>query len=534
MKRITYIIMAFFLAFVFLAAAYFTDWLKQNNTGFVGDFLKILGGASQNARLLPKPTHPASAGRQGDHVQTSEYPALAIRDEFFAKEFAKINAVLDDYKNSYRQNVSNEDDLLDAYYVAFSTNNPEDEELFDAWVNSYSNNYQPYLARASYFVSLGLKARGDKWIRETSDEQIKEMGRFFSKAVKDINRSLDIAQDNMLAYYLLINIHRADGDKAAMTDIVNKALEKIPDSFRLRSAYLLAITPRWAGSYEEMEKFADESQKFLEKNPRIKFLKGYVSYDTGDMQIIAKNFGEALKLLNNALSLGDLDLFYGKRANIYDDFEKYDEALADINAAIKLRPQAARYYYSRAHIMAGKNSLQEALDDIELADRLEPNDQATAKLKNHISDKLVYSGYSQYKAKNFDRSLKDYTAALRANPRNADAYSRRTRVYINQKDLQSAFSDLATAIELEPNNFDFYLLMDWLLTQHSDWDGIIRYWTQYIATNSNSDRAYLERGGAYFRKGDISLALADAKTAADLGNEEGRKVYEKYKGRIMK
>jgi hypothetical protein len=50
--------------------------------------------------------------------------------------------------------------------------------------------------------------------------------------------------------------------------------------------------------------------------------------------------------------------------------------------------------------------------------------------------------------------------------------------------------------------------------------------------NIDDGRAYRERGGTYYQKGDLKAALADAGRAAELGDEEGKKQYERLKNMV--
>ncbi len=109
-------------------------------------------------------------------------------------------------------------------------------------------------------------------------------------------------------------------------------------------------------------------------------------------------------------------------------------------------------------------------------------------------------------------------------------YEKRARAFIDQKDLNSALTEVKTAIELDPSSISHYLLIDWIIaSQSQNWDEIIKYWNQYLNLKPEDGRAYLERGGAYFQKKDIISAVADAKRSADLGNAEGQKMYYRIK-----
>lgn len=489
---------------------------------------------SRSPQSFPAQPRPMTSNKPAYDAQLKAlFPVITIREMLSNKDFNTLNITLSDYQKAYERDVRKEDDLLDAYF-SFSVNDSYYEALLNEWVKSHADSYQPYLARASYFYNLGRESRGGRWAKDTTDKQIEGMKSYYSKAMMDIEQAMKFKSDHIVPYYFLINIYKALGGSDEVKAIAEKALEKQPNSFRIRSIYLLSTTPRWGGTHEEMNRFAAESQKYAFNNPKIKTLKGYVFYDKGNMQVLSKNYGVALELLNKALTFGDLAMFYEERADIYKYLEKYDEALKDINSAIGISSQNADFYYKRSKILSNKKMLQEALKDIEVADQLNPNDEYIAKQKKWLGDTLVHSGYSQQKTNNLSGAIADYSAALQVDPNNADSYYRRARTFIDKKDLASAFNDLKKAIEIDKHNFDYYLLMDWLLAQKSDWDGIATEWSRYIALNPNNDRAYLERGGAYFRKGDITSAVADAKRAADLGSAEGKKVYDKYKGQANK
>lgn len=105
----------------------------------------------------------------------------------------------------------------------------------------------------------------------------------------------------------------------------------------------------------------------------------------------------------------------------------------------------------------------------------------------------------------------------------------RGQSYCYLKKLDLALADFKKSIELNPRDYDSYISLDWVLCQSRQWDVIIDYWTKYLALEPKDGRAYRERGGTYYHKGDLRAALADAKQAADLGDEEGKRQYERLK-----
>ncbi len=482
----------------------------------------------------PKPSsHPLFLSVEQLNESKAKAPSfiLSLREMLRNKEFEKLNTTLLKYEKLYEEDVSNEEIMFDAY-SAFAINDTSYEALLNEWVKKYPENHQPYLIRAYFFHKNGWLSRGSAWAKDTSEEQFGLMGEYFLKALNDLEKALLIKQDHAVSYSLLINVYKSLGNSDAVWGIAKKGLGIAPYSFRIRVSYLQAVTPRWGGSYEEMERFSNEAQEYFSKNPRLTALRGYAYYDAGQIQLSAKNYGMAKDLFDMALSLGDAALFYAKRSRAFQHLKDYDSALADISRAIEMSPNESDYYYRQARILSDKKMIRESLDSIEIADQLSPNDKGTIGYKHWITGNFINTGYKKRKAGDLIGALEDYNLALRVNSDNGSSYYWRAQALVDSKDIASAYSDLKRSIQLDPDNYSAYRLMDWVLTQSSGWDEIIDYWGKYIALNPTSDKAYIERGGAYYRKGDVVSAVADAKRAADLGNIEGKRMYDLHKNKV--
>ena len=89
-----------------------------------------------------------------------------------------------------------------------------------------------------------------------------------------------------------------------------------------------------------MAKFADDAQKDAAKNPRLQSLKGYADIDKGDAAWEAGDLRQAIRFYNQALDEGgDFAQAYSQRGGAYDQLNRYDDALEDLDRANKLRPQ---------------------------------------------------------------------------------------------------------------------------------------------------------------------------------------------------
>jgi 3-methyladenine DNA glycosylase/8-oxoguanine DNA glycosylase len=70
----------------------------------------------------------------------------------------------------------------------------------------------------------------------------------------------------------------------------------------VRVAYLFSRTPRWGGSYAEMDAYAASAP--VEKNARLRVLAGYADYDRADLLLRSDPRG-ALQAIERACALGE-------------------------------------------------------------------------------------------------------------------------------------------------------------------------------------------------------------------------------------
>lgn len=444
------------------------------------------------------------------------------------EKFSTLNKSLEQFQVTADSNISEERSLFTAYR-AFEIKDKKYETLFNAWVKSTPDKYQPYLARARYYYRLGWLSRGPKWSSETKEEQMQEMASYFGKAMKDIASSLVINDQSMVSYSTLINITNSFGDKARTKAVLTKALEINTATYVVRAAYLNSLKPRWGGSYEEMKLFVEKSQIYVKENPKIKLLFGDLYADAASMQAISGAYNAAEKKYTKALSFGEYHVRLYERGKNSFKQKNYQKSLHDLNRAIEIYPENAKYYYWRAKSFNKLNQSKLASKDIRYASKLDPGDQSIQELQNWMANNYIRQGYELRNNPNKSAEIEKYDDALLIQPNNASAYYRRARAYLAQNNIDRAVQDLNFAIKFEPKNIDYYILIDYALTQRNEWGKIIEYWDKFIILNPNNGRAYLERGGAYYHSGDRKSAVRDAKHSADLGNLKGKEAYERFR-----
>lgn len=461
--------------------------------------------------------------------QTNEPPSknitLSIRKLLSEYKYSELNDVLDQYLVSTEHDISKEQDLMTAYW-AFEINDDKLPDLLNSWANTTPDNYQPYLARAYYYLGKGWDARGHKWSKDTKQEQFDKMKAYFAKASQDINVVLKKNDRALPAYYVLIGILQSSGDINTINKVLKLALGKFPNSYYLRDSYLDAVTPRWGGNYDLMQQVVDEAKTHIDQNPRLGILQGNIYDDMAEMKMLNGESAEADKLYTMAISFGDNGLFYYHRGRNNYYRHDYQKALADFNKIIDTYTENSDYYYWRAqaYFALEKNLLGEK--DLLKADQLNPGDKRIVKQRKWIAGQLENIARLQHFHHELDKSIATWNRALALDADNPDLHYLRAITFIDNNQLDEAYKDLQLAIENKPYETDFYQAMSTFLIKRKDWDDLMVYSNKFIHAYPKDPAGYMWKTSAYAGKGDLKKAMQSAKIAADLGNPIAKMTYE--------
>ena len=205
-------------------------------------------------------------------------------------------------------------------------------------------------------------------------------------------------------------------------------------------------------------------------------------YDQGDEHHDREEFEQAIADLNQAIRLNPkLVKAYNLRGIVYDDQGKYDLAIADYNQAIQLDPKYAGAYYNRG---------------------------------------IVYDNQGKY-----DLAIADYNQAIQLNPKYAYAYNNRGNVYYNQGKYDLAIADYNQAIQLNPKFAKAYNNRGKTYKSQGKYDLAIADYNQAIQLNPKYAYAYYSRGLTYQAKRNIAKAISDFEKAADLYKQQGNQTW---------
>ena len=237
--------------------------------------------------------------------------------------------------------------------------------------------------------------------------------------------------------------------------------------------------------------------------------QGDEASNEGDLDRAIANYNRALDL-NPRLALA-----YSNRGNAYCAQEKYDLAIADYDAALRLDSGgvfAMGVYSNRGNVYGAQGEYELAIADYDAALQLDPNNEVAAAV--YFNRGNTYSACAEY-----DLAIADYGAALRLNPNDevsAGIYFNRGQAFSDKVDYDLAIADFCEALHLNPDLTDVYQDRGFAYFQKGEYDQAVDDFDTALEIDPDDRLARILRGHAYFIKGEYDLSIADCDVAIEL------------------
>ena len=194
----------------------------------------------------------------------------------------------------------------------------------------------------------------------------------------------------------------------------------------------------------------------------------------------------------------------------------FDNAITDLDEAIRLEPQAAAAYDDRGFAYAGKGDLDRAIADYNESIRLDPK----------VARPYNNRGYAYYGKHDLDRAIADFDEAIRLNPRYGLALRNRGFAYVGKREYDRAIADFGAALRLDPKDVAALNDRGSAYKEKGDIDRAIADFDAAVKIHPRLPVTYTNRCSAYDKKGDFDRAIADCSEAIRLGPSEQAKSKE--------
>jgi uncharacterized protein (TIGR02145 family) len=265
----------------------------------------------------------------------------------------------------------------------------------------------------------------------------------------------DKFNDNETRYAELLKKAKSDLEEAENLDPEDLDVSNLLNSVR----FVLAKLPEQHAKPAQQPQIASDPKDAAE----AAYKRGRAADNNKNYDLAVKEFTEAIRLAPNGS-----DDYYFHRAKVYLLYlKKYDAAIADLNNALRLKADPESYFL-RGVAYHVKGDYAKAIADLEKSLQLDPdNDEAKEALASarqkaglgsggsgsQTTAQAAYErGKAAYNNKNYDLAVKEFTEAIRLDPKgNDNYYYYRAQIYIVRANYDAAIADLNRALELEPD-----------------------------------------------------------------------------------
>jgi tetratricopeptide (TPR) repeat protein len=198
---------------------------------------------------------------------------------------------------------------------------------------------------------------------------------------------------------------------------------------------------------------------------------------------------------------------YVSRGAGYEQKGDPDRAIADYGQAIALDPNNVSAYHRRASIYSDKGDHDRAIADYDQVIRLDPKDRLVRLVRGSL----------YFLRRDYGRTIADYDQAISLDPKDAAAYALRGKAYAYKGEQDRARSDFDEAVRLgDERVFSTICSISFFTDYVIPDDDRIAACSRALKADPKEDLAFLNRGLAYFSKGEYDAAIADIDQAINL------------------
>jgi tetratricopeptide (TPR) repeat protein len=465
--------------------------------------------------------------------QTSQFRHKVDKSEILLQLqkqlFTSLNSKLEEFQQAFEEDYQAEDYVFDAF-EAFKKADSAYEPILQNWVKQFPASYAPYVARAEYYCACALQARGNKRAIEKDQNEYKEMERYYSLALLDIDQAMKLNVGMDVCYALKVEIGMALEKEELITNTLVEASKYHPNGYRVRLKYLQTLTPRNGGSYEKMEGFIASCAKFAVYNPKIKELSASIPSDKGSAFSYLGKYDQAVKMYTEALKYSNYHSYYAARGDAYAKLQDYKHTLEDYDRALELSPNDPEYLRRKTQAIVQQNRSLEAQKVKRQTRQLDSYDDWPPK-KSSKDESEQAIGHAQkgsdfMRAGQYEQAISEYTEAIRFLPAEYILYHNRALCYLQSNNDEAALQDFLRAIERKRDDIEAYIKITFIHANRGAYDDALSSINTAIALKHDNAEAFYYRGQVYEKKGMNIEAVQDIRQACEMGYQKACREYK--------
>jgi len=196
-------------------------------------------------------------------------------------------------------------------------------------------------------------------------------------------------------------------------------------------------------------------------------------------------------------SMPDKAASYFYLANLYDDQDMLDEAIANYSKSLQIKPDNAEAHYNLGYSLTSRGRLDEAITHF----------TETLRIKPGFAMAHTELGYALASKGRLDEAITQYTEALRIKPDNAKAHSNLGGVLTRQKKLDQAIEHFTEALRIDPNFADAHNNLGYALARQGKLDEAIKYYIKALQIKPDFADTHYNFGVALARQRKFDEAI---------------------------
>jgi predicted Zn-dependent protease len=185
------------------------------------------------------------------------------------------------------------------------------------------------------------------------------------KAARDFGASIALDSKPFLSYFHTMDIGRQYVSVEDSRRLFDQAAKLDPNSFGLRTKYMLALEPRWGGTTQAMRDFLEECKKTKLSVANLHELESMVYQEEGNEYRIGGNLPAAEAAYRKALALGPCSCgnVNNDLNNLLFETHQYAAAIPLLDEYLKQKPGDLWALANRGSANMNANRPREAIED---------------------------------------------------------------------------------------------------------------------------------------------------------------------------
>lgn len=402
-------------------------------------------------------------------------------------------------------------------FIAFDDSAEDLEVRYSQWLSTNPKSPWPRIARGTFVLQRGLAARGDKYVKDTSQEQLAAMRVLLARAKLDLVAAQSIEPENSIAAAKLVTIARYDSSRDETRQLFERYRKLLPRSYAVVMAYTRNLQVKWGGNPKELTAFIGEVASHADLNPDFALVPSYGMCLLADDLRSLDHREEAEKLKEKAA------LRYAGKLETWC-YSKELVARAERNRSVA--EELAGPVDATAGRLPELKHGASAAEGRELLDRQLVTEHGSA-------DLYCRRAWYSYQAGKYEEARDFVMHGVAIDPHASACVRESAKLARLTKPLMEAptVDELASAEKESGRDASLHFEYGLALIKTGRLDAAEAQFTEAIALDGQSNGAWYRRGWVRARTGQLTLALADLDKAIEIAPKPA--VYWAERGRAL-